>query len=125
MARVIMNIFDALFIGKLEELKIETLLKLRYIDDLRVVLRRILAGVTLRGGGLVVDKELEEMEKDDITGEKTTARLLLEVMNSLVEGIVFTAETKEDFPDDWGLPTLDTQWRMVEDEGWSKRIQYP
>ena len=44
-ARVTMNFLDALFISKLKELNIETLLKLRYIDDLRVIMRRILAGV--------------------------------------------------------------------------------
>ena len=98
------------------------MLKLRYIDDLRIILRKILAGVTIRDGKLVVDRELEELEKHDVSGEKTTARLLLEVLNSLVEGLVFTAETQDDFPGQWGLPTLDTQWQLVEDGKWSKRL---
>ena len=59
-------------------------------------------------------KNLAEL---DTTGEKPTARLLKEMLNSLMEGLVFTSETMEDFPMQWGLPTLDTQWRLVVDGG--------
>merc|ERR1711888_198478 len=64
------------------------------------------------------------MEKNDTDGEKTTARFLGEVFNSLMKGIVFTTETVGDFPEEFGLPTLDTCWRMTDDEGWGRRIQY-
>ena len=68
----------------------------------------VLAGVRPGPGGLVNDQTLQEQEKDDESGEKTTARFLGEVFNSLMKGIVFTTETVGDFPEDFGLPTLDT-----------------
>ena len=55
-ARVVMNTLDALFLEVLEKLDIHLKLKLRYIDDLRTILLRILAGVTIRDGKLVIDK---------------------------------------------------------------------
>ena len=55
-----------------------------------------------------------------------TKRFLLEVFNKMMKGIQFTSKTlEEDFPGKLGLPTLDTQWRLVEqDGGGRKKFEY-
>merc|ERR1711888_132081 len=51
-----------------------------------------------------------------------TSRFMREVMNGMIEGVRFTTETlEEDFPGAWGLPTLDSQWRLQDQEGGGKR----
>ena len=49
-------------------------------------------------------------------------------MNELLPGIQFTAEIGEEFPGEWGLPTLDTVMRVSEDAPQpslvSRKIQY-
>ena len=42
-------------------------------------------------------------------------------MNGLVEGIEFTSETKVDFKDEWGIPTLDMMWRTEERRSGERR----
>ena len=45
-------------------------------------------------------------------------------LNSLLERIEFTTEVVGDFKDDWGLPTLDTMWKLVGEgmEKWGEGI---
>ena len=51
-----------------------------------------------------------------------TRRFLMEVFNKMINGINLTSETlEEDFIGKGGLPTLDTQWRLVDQEGGGKR----
>ena len=38
-------------------------------------------------------------------------------MSKIIPGVVFTSETSRDFQEDWGLPTLDTQWKLITQEG--------
>ena len=45
-------------------------------------------------------------------------------MNSLVEGIVFTTETCLDFKNEWGLPTIDFMWKMMESDGGARKVGY-
>ena len=113
---------------KLEEIKVETELMLivRYIDDIRALLRKLQAGSTMRNGRVEIDKQLadEDKEKDD-PEVVATARVLQEVMNSVLTGIQFMTETWLDFKHDWGVPTLDTMWKLVEaGEGRRKKLQY-
>ena len=42
----------------------------------------------------------------------------------LLPGIVFTSESGKDFQQEWGLPILDTVWRLEEEEGRCKQIRY-
>ena len=64
-------------------------------------------------------------ERDEASGcpeVEATARLLREILNGMVTGIRFTSETKEqDFAMEWGLPTLDTQWKVEESVDGGKR----
>ena len=96
-------------------MKIEYELFLRYIDDIRVLLRKLLKGSVIRNNMLVLDEE--QAKADDLLEDPevmVAARILRQIMNGLVEGISFTTETRADFVGDWGVPTLDTTWRTVE-----------
>ena len=54
-----------------------------------------------------------------------TARVIRQIMDCVLPGIEFTSETSGDFPGEWGVPTLDTMWRMEgQGVGRSKRINY-
>ena len=79
-------------------------------------------GTVVRNGMLAFDKDQEvadeALEDPDVM---VTARILTEVMNGLVEGLVFTTETRADFPNNWGIPTLDTMWKTVEGGGGERR----
>ena len=104
-----MNKIDCLLMEKLEKLDVELDLLIRYIDDVRIMMRRILNGYKVVDDTLVMDEVLrQEDEAADDDGEKATMRVIMSVMNGLVEGIKFTSETRKDFPNEWGLPTLDT-----------------
>ena len=59
-SRIVMNDFDAKFRDEMRRLKIEMLLHMRYIDDIRVVMRILKAGIVVRNGKLEVDKEVEK-----------------------------------------------------------------
>lgn len=98
---------------------------MRYIDDVRGVLRAIKAGAVIRGDKIVFDKEqlaldlaLEDPEVE------VTARILRSIMDDLVEGIRFTTETYLDFKQNWGLPTLDSMLKVVKSEVGKNKIGY-
>ena len=63
----------------------------------------------------------EALEDPDVM---VSARVLKEIMDGLVEGISFTTETRVDFKDKWGIPTLDTTWKLVGGEGRRKQVGY-
>ena len=46
------------------------------------------------------------------------------VFNSLENGVEFTTKVVGDFEDEWGLPTLDTLWKMIGGMGGRNRICY-
>ena len=55
------------------------------------------------------EKEAADQQRSE---ERITAYILVE--NEQMPDIRFTSEIVEDFPDEWGLPTLDTVMRMEE-----------
>ena len=61
-----------------------------------------------------------DMELDDPEAE-VSARIVCQEMDTLMSGIKFTTETQKDFPDEWGIPTLDTMWKMMDGGGSSSR----
>ena len=123
-ARIVMNEVDQLVGEILEKLDIETELRVRYMDDIRTILRGMVCGATIVGGKLVIDKDLKEQDlASETPAVAATSRFLREVYNSITPGIVYTSEThEEDFPNSWGLPTLDTQWRMKDQVGGGSRL---
>ena len=52
----------------------------------------------------------------------TSYELKIHVFLKYIVGVKFTTEMlEEDFPGAWGLPTLDSQWRLQDQEGGGKR----
>ena len=85
-------------------------------------MREMVAGTTMMNGELVVDPTKREDDlKTTNPGETATARFMREVMDKLVPGISFTYETSTDFEGEWGLPTLDTSWKVMDQEGGGRR----
>ena len=83
---------------KLDGANISMELLVRYIDDIRAILKSLAAGAMWREGRVEIDREMEEQDlgKEDPRLE-ATARVLKDLMNSITDGIQFTAETKDDF----------------------------
>ena len=82
-------------------------------------------GTVVRNGALEID-EVQKVE-DEKLGDpevQVAARVLKGIMDGLIKGITFTTETRADFAEDWGVPTLDSTWRMIEAGGRKRRIGY-
>ena len=114
-ARIVMSKFDSMMTKRLSELRLKVNLLIRYMDDIRKLLQAIKSGTVYKDGklGYCREKDILDRSKSD---ERITADLLLEIMNELLPGIQFTAEIGEEFPGEWGLPTLDTVMRVSEDD---------
>ena len=93
-ARVVMNALDALFLEVLERLDIKLKLRLRYIDDLRTVLTRIMAGVTIKDGKLVIDEDLEEILASDYGRARAVNTRQEELSEDKVEDELAVISTK-------------------------------
>ena len=81
-ARIVMNHFDRKLLARLRVLRLETRLLVRYIDDVRSVMERIVPGTVIRGDRLeicqdqlAIDLKLEDPEVE------VTARVLRGAMN--------------------------------------------
>ena len=100
-ARIVMNDLDELVGEALEKLRIELDLHIRYMDDIRMLLRRIIAGTVLVDGRLKIDPEVARCDNESGSPEvEATARFLRDLLNSLIPGIRFTTETwQQDFQD--------------------------
>merc|ERR1712030_184379 len=109
-----MSKFDSMMTKRLSELLLKTNLLIKYMDDIRKLLQAIKSGTVYKDGklGYCREKDILDRNKSD---ERITADLLLEIMNELLPGIKFTAEIGEEFPGDWGLPTLGTVVRVSND----------
>merc|ERR1712208_250415 len=55
---------------------------------------------------------------------EVTVRILREVYNGAMKGLVFTTEVFGDFKGEWGIPTLDTVWKLFENGGGKKFLGY-
>ena len=105
-ARIVMQLFDAKWKRRLQELGITTWLISRYVDDSRAILQPIRPGWRWVDNDLRYTKKWEQEDKD-IPGEIRTRDILVETMTGIESYLAFTAETESDFKDGW-LPTLDT-----------------
>ena len=95
---MVMNFFDRELFRSLRILRIETELLIRYIDDIRILLRKLMKGTVVRNNTLTIDEEqkaADEMLEDPEV--MVAARVLKQIMDGLVEGITFTTETRADF----------------------------
>ena len=110
LARMIMQIFDGKWEGRLRELCLKIWLYSRYMDDGRAAMPPIKPGWRWIGSSLkyCVKWEQEDQELSDI---EITRRVILGTLNGVEEFLSFTIETEEDYPDRW-LPTLDTKLRV-------------
>ena len=109
-ARIVMQLFDAKWKRRLQELGITTWLISRYVDDSRAILQPIRPGWRWVDNDLRYTKKWEQEDKD-IPGEIRTRDILVETMTGIESYLAFTAETESDFQDGW-LPTLDTSWKV-------------
>ena len=62
-SRVVMNYFDRELIRSLSILRIEYDLLMRYIDDIRSVLRRIRCGTVIRNNCLEIDEDQKALDE--------------------------------------------------------------
>ena len=89
-----------------------------YVDDLRLALEALLEGTMFCTMCKYFYHNTEQETLDKASGEtdtQRTARLMLQVFNSIEPDLKFTVETEYDFPDRM-LPTLDTKLQVVERE---------
>merc|ERR1711895_197308 len=96
------------------------------MDDIRKNMSAIRKGTVYTNFKLTHCPEKEAADQYR-SPERKTADILVEIMNEHMPGIKFTSEIREDFPDEWGLPTLDTVMRMEEKGdvvGRMRRLQY-
>ena len=100
-ARIVMNSLDRMVGEFLDKIEIETDIHVRYIDGIRFLLRMILPGTVLENGKLAHDEVVEARDRESACPEVvSTARLLRDLLNKMIPGIVFTTETKQqDFPE--------------------------
>ena len=112
-ARIVMSTFDYNMTGRMEELGLKTALKTRYMDDIRKIMSAIRRGTVYRNSKLTHCPEKEAADQLRYP-KRITADIQVELMNEQMPGIKFTSEIREDFPDEWGLPTLDTVMKMEE-----------
>ena len=110
MARVILQLFDAKWMKRLEEHRIITWLVMRYVDDCRALLPPIRSGWRWMDGGLKYTRRWEEEDKD-MPGEERTKEIIAKSMTGIEEYLQFTAESGMEYQEGW-LPTLDTSLKV-------------
>ena len=109
-ARLMMQIFDEKWEGRLKELCIRIWLNTRYMDDGRTAMPPIKPGWRWVNGSLLFNIKWER-EDQELTDIEITKRVILGTLNGVEDYLKFTIETEEDFEDKW-LPTLDTKLRV-------------
>jgi hypothetical protein len=102
-----MNTWDTRWLEKMESNGIKIKTGVRYMDDIRILLYALRAGWRWWEGSLCYC-EVWRLE-DESTGTSSTirtARILVDIMNSMMSFLNFTMEVGDDF-EDGKLPTLD------------------
>ena len=117
-ARLVMQLWDRMWLKRIEVLGIRVWLLMRYVDDARAALPPIRAGWRWQDGSLTYCKRWEQ-EDSAISGEQRTREILGATMNGVEDFLDFTVESGEQFPGGW-LPTLDTNLRVGE----QNKIEY-
>ena len=70
---------------------IENYLHIQYIGDIRMILRKLRNGLTMKDGMLVHDQEMEKVDLGtDQSGVSATARVLTHIFDEVTHGILFT-----------------------------------
>ena len=105
-ARVMMNVWDKLWEGRLLDLNLKQEVYTRYMDDGRSLLHPVRPGWRICEDGRLKFKKEWEREDGKITPTERTKQVLEGSMKGVMEGINLTMETKDDFDGEW-LPTLD------------------
>lgn len=123
LARVVMLMWDQMYLKKLEYLKIQPRMYVRYVDDEGIAADPIKKGMKYEGGELVEDVETDEdrlgTEEDDIT---RTARIYREIADSVETMIQFEEDTVNNH-DNKRIPVLDLEcW--VDCEGMVRHGHY-
>ena len=111
-ARVVMQIYDRKFMGKLEELGIKIHKMVRYMDDTRTLLPPVKTGWRWVEGKVLFCKKWEEEDKQ-LSGIERTRRVLAGIMGEVEDYLEFTTESEKDYQDGW-LPTLDFAMKISE-----------
>ena len=105
-ARVVMNTWDTRWLEKLEQNGVVKT-GVKYMDDIRIFINALRAGWRWWGGALsYCEVWRQEDEADGTSSTNRTARILLDIMNSMMSFLNFTVEVGDDFQDG-KLPTLD------------------
>ena len=105
-ARVTMNVWDKIWVGRLMNLNLRQEVYTRYMDDGRSLLHPVRSGWRIHEDGTLKFKKEWEREDRNISSTERTKQVLEGSMRGVMEGIKLTMETKEDFDGEW-LPTLD------------------
>jgi hypothetical protein len=108
-ARVEMNTWDTRWLEKLEVNGIRIKTGVRYMDDIRIFAHAIRAGWRWWDDSLCYCEEWRlEDEESGMSSTARTARVMVDIMNSMMTFLNFTVEVGDDFLDR-KLPTLDVK----------------
>jgi hypothetical protein len=99
-ARVVMNTWDTRWLERVENNNIRILTGVRYMDDIRIFARAIREGWRWRDGALYYcDTWKNEDQMAGTSSTARTARVMVDIMDSIMEFLNFTIEIGEDFAD--------------------------
>ena len=112
-ARAVMQMFDLKFKKRLSEAGLHTWLLARYVDDARAFLQPVKPGWRYNECGLEFSLAWTR-EDSDLTPTELTRRVIEGAMKGIEEFLEFTYETCEDEEFEGWLPTLDTCFRINE-----------
>ena len=114
-ARVVMGVWDQQLLKLLKDNGMYPELAVRYIDDIRLVLKSVKPGWRWHEGQLEYKDEWRDQDQEEGTSSMArTSRAIKEMMNQIFQELNFTVETAEDFACE-SLPTLDTRIWMTKD----------
>ena len=104
-----MNKWDAKWLERMDENLLEVLTGVRYMDDICAFMTAIKAGWRWHEGQLCYCEawRLEDLESG-LSSTARTAKVVADIMNSIMEFLRFNIEICDDFPV-LKLPTLDTK----------------
>jgi len=98
LASIIMCWWDRMWIRLLNKLTIKCLLYYRYVDDCRSYLKPIKQGWRVTSDGLRWDEDFyREDVLTDVSPQRMTTNILVDLMNKILVNLVFTGEDNEMF----------------------------
>ena len=107
LARCVMNYFDGKLSHVLELNCVKVELMRRYVDDVRILMRKLRRGCRWQDGRIIWSKADEARDNlEGVTEVQVTHQVPKNIMNEVVPGLTFTTEKEEDFDSKWCLCTL-------------------